>query len=109
MQARQCSGDKHMDAIKHQLNAMSLPEQFFGGNSLQLISTLYGIQLSFSAFAALAAWHQEALPPVQVASAQEWSQSREQDIEAHKPLRFSYDWCVLAASAYVSLCACVPT
>ena len=109
MQARQCSGDKHMDAIKHQLNAMSLPEQFFGGNSLQLISPLYGIQLSFSAFPALAAWHQEALPPVQVASAQEWSQSREQDIEAHKPLRFSYDWCVLAASAYVSLCACVPT
>ncbi|KAK9836493.1 hypothetical protein WJX74_001648 [Apatococcus lobatus] len=86
------SSDKDMDTIKTQLDVMSLPEQLFGDNSLQLTNEAYGVQLSFSALPALAAWHQEALPPVQVASAQQWSQSREQDIAAHKPLRFNYDW-----------------
>lgn len=100
------SGDKAMDGIRDQLSVMSLPEQLFGDNYLQLTSQLHGLQLSFSAFPALAAWHQEALPPVQVAAAQQWSQSREQDIQAHQPLRFNYDWCASLPAGFSSLLTC---
>ena len=81
-----------MDVIKAQLQVMSLPEQLFGGNSLQLIHAEHDLKLSFSAFPALAEWQQESLPPLQVSSAEQWSQSRELDIKTHQPLRFEYDW-----------------
>ena len=95
-----------MDGIRDQLSVMSLPEQLFGDNYLQLTSQLHNLQLSFSSFPALAAWHQEALPPVQVAAAQQWSQSREQDIQAHKPLRFNYDWCGSLSADFGFLLTC---
>ncbi|KAK9867955.1 hypothetical protein WJX84_002593 [Apatococcus fuscideae] len=89
---RPITSDKDMDVIKAQLQVMSLPEQLFGGNSLQLRHAEHDLKLSFSAFPALAEWQQESLPPLQVSSAEQWSQSRELDIKTHQPLRFEYDW-----------------
>ncbi len=84
-----------MDVIKVQLNVMTLPEQLFGDNNLKLSSKEHEVHLSFSALPALAAWHQQALPPLQVSSAQQWTQARAHDIQRHQPLRFDYDWCDL--------------
>ena len=87
-----CPGDADIEQIKTNLHVLSLPEQLFGDNFLRLTNHGHGIQLAFTACDALSAWQQEALPPLQVASAQQWTQSRADDIQRHQPLRFDYDW-----------------
>lgn len=54
-----------MEALKHQLGAANMPEQLFGDSYLRLTHTS-GAAIDFTAADALAAWHADDLPPVQV-------------------------------------------
>jgi len=54
-----------VEALKDRLGAANMPEQLFGDSYLRLTHSS-GATLDFSAADALAAWHTDNLPPVQV-------------------------------------------
>jgi hypothetical protein len=59
--------DAEIDALRERLDAAAMPEQLFGDSYLRLTHSS-GTTLEFNAADALAAWKDEALPPVQVRS-----------------------------------------
>eukprot|EP01026_Neomeris_dumetosa_P039939 TRINITY_DN3295_c1_g2_i2.p1 TRINITY_DN3295_c1_g2~~TRINITY_DN3295_c1_g2_i2.p1 ORF type:complete len:281 (-),score=31.06 TRINITY_DN3295_c1_g2_i2:162-1004(-) len=102
------SGEVLVEELKSQLQAMSLPEQLFGNNFLTFTNISSQLQFNFETRGALKCWKDDNLCPLKVKLAEQWQQSRKQEIEQHKAVTLNYDWTFTSSySGDVSDSVCV--
>jgi type 2A phosphatase activator TIP41 len=88
------SSDAELEQLKARARFPALPEQFFGGNALELHHRNSGAVLRFSAADALSEWHAAAhcSDRVTVHDAERWIKTRRAEAEAHGAKFLDYDW-----------------
>lgn len=84
--------DADAERMKDGLHVLSIPEQWYDANFLELTHLPSGTTISFNARDALRQWHAAQTDPVRVPAAAEWVRSRQQEMEAHHAKRIEYDW-----------------
>ncbi|KAG7673113.1 hypothetical protein Ndes2526B_g05314 [Nannochloris sp. 'desiccata'] len=84
--------DAKAEQFKEELGILSIPEQWYASNSLDLEHEASGTQFSFQAEDALRAWRAHQLAAVHVAASEQWTHSRKSEMEAHHAKQLEYDW-----------------
>ncbi len=84
--------DAKAEQFKDELGILSIPEQWYDSNSLELKHEASGVIFSFRAEDALRAWRAHQLAAVHVAASEQWTESRKSEMEAHHAKQLEYDW-----------------
>ena len=84
--------DAKAEQFKEELGILSIPEQWYDSNSLELKHQASGTQFCFRAEDALRAWRAHQLAAVHVAASEQWTHSRKSEMEAHHAKQLEYDW-----------------
>jgi len=84
--------DAKAEKFKESLGILSIPEQWYDSNSLELKHDASGTQFVFRAEDALRAWRAHQLAAVHVAASDQWTHSRKSEMEAHQAKQLEYDW-----------------
>ena len=72
--------------------AKNLPEQLFGGNTMEVQHKESGLSLRLDALGALRQWHADNLEPFQLKHAQQWRKARAASFETNEIANVVYDW-----------------
>ena len=84
--------DVKAEKFKDELGILSIPEQWYDSNFLELKHEASGIQFIFKGEDALRAWRAHQLTAVHVAASEQWTHSRKSEMEAHNAKQLEYDW-----------------
>lgn len=91
------AADSYSESLKQDLEQgldvpLTIPEQLFDWNRLEIQHIDSGVTINFNAEDALRAWREDMPPAVEVSTAREWKISRKAEMEAHNAKKIEYDW-----------------
>lgn len=88
------ASDAAAEAFKAEIGTISIPEQWYDKNVLQIIHEATGVTFSMRADSALRAWRadQDQPAPVHIPTSEQWQQSRRHEMQVHAAKELQYEW-----------------